>query len=326
MPELERECWQKGTSWVDEDKARGTSGFPGHWETGHTPGLPAASRMTAETKRQRPELQPVHLGVRPDSPRQRAVPQMGCSGPPAPQLSCSAVALRADQSVPVDAAEANTQCAVHRPAPGRHEGPEHTVSGPPLPWVWGSSETRLLLRQRGISMPASPWARNRVQLSQRKFREPRAHAQGLTTTQTSHRQHSGHFPRPPQQTQVASQQVKSPYSLGPRPVSMAKSLCHRPGAGWGHGKELCMGRRGSELLVLGNPAHPMQAWPAVLAVWRGRLPGGSHRCAPARTARLQLPRLYSLAEKVSGTEVYFQEVTVGPRTHSPTLHTPTGTH
>lgn len=218
------------------------------------------------------------------------------------------------------------RCAQARPAPGRHEGPEHTVSGPPLPWVWGSSETRLLLRQRGISMPASPWARNRVQPSQRKFREPRAHAQGLTTTQTSHRQHSGHFPRPPQQTQVASQQVKSPYSLGPRPVSMAKSLCHRPGAGWGHGKELCMGRRGSELLVLGNPAHPMQAWPAVLAVWRGRLPGGSHRCAPARTARLQLPRLYSLAEKVSGTEVYFQEVTVGPRPHSPTLHTPTGTH
>lgn len=100
-----------------------------------------------------------------------------------------------------------------RPAPGRHEGPEHTVSGPPLPWVWGSSETRLLLRQRGISMPASPWGRTRVQPSQRKFREPRAHAQGLTTTQTSHRQHSGHFPRPPQQTQAASQQVKSPYSL-----------------------------------------------------------------------------------------------------------------
>lgn len=109
MPELERECWRKGTSWVDEDKARGTSGFPGHWETGHAQGPPAASCMTAGTKRQRLELQPVHLGVRPDSPRQRAVPQMGCSGPPAPRLSCSAVALRADQSVPVDAADANTQ-------------------------------------------------------------------------------------------------------------------------------------------------------------------------------------------------------------------------
>lgn len=66
MPELERECWRKGTSWVDEDKASGTSGLPGHWETGHAQGLPAASRMTAGTKRQRPEVQPVHLGVRPD--------------------------------------------------------------------------------------------------------------------------------------------------------------------------------------------------------------------------------------------------------------------
>lgn len=172
-----------------------------------------------------------------------------------------------------------------RPAPGRHEGPEHTVSGPLLPWVWGSSETRLLLRQRGISMPASPWGRTRVQPSQRKFREPRAHAQGLTTTQTSHQQHSGHFPRPHSRPTWPYNRSKAP-TPSPRPVSMAKSLCHWPGAGWGHEKELCMGRRGPELLVLGNPAHPMQAWPAVLAVWRGRLPGGSHRCAPARTARV----------------------------------------
>lgn len=165
------------------------------------------------------------------------------------------------------------------------------MSGPPLPWVWGCSETQLLLRQRGISMPASPWGRTRVQPSQRKFRESRAHAQGLTTTQTSHRQHSGHFPRPPQQThnRWPHNRSKAP-TPSPRPVSMAKSLCHRPGAGWGHGKELCMGRRGPELLVLGNPAHPMQAGQ------RYWLSGGA-ACLVGATAALLLGRPMSAAAK-----------------------------
>lgn len=224
-------------------------------------------------------------------------------------------------------AEANTQCALHRPAPPRADmkAPSTLCLGRPLPWVRGSSETRLLLRQRGISMPASPWGRTGVQPSQRKLREPRAHAQGLTTTQTSHRQHSGHFPRPPQQTQVASQQVKSPYSL-------TQACLNGQVTATGQGLDEAMGKnyvwaKGTRASGPGQPSSPhgrpgQRYW----------LSGGA-ACLAGATAALLLGRPVSaaakavqLSRKVSGTEVYFQEVTVGPRPHSPTLHTPTGTH
>lgn len=200
------------------------------------------------------------------------------------------------------------------------------MSGPPLPWVCGCSETQLLLRQRGISMPASPWGRTRVQPSQRKFREPRAHAQGLTTTQTSHRQHSGHFPRPPQQTQVASQQVKSPYSL--TQACLNGQVTVPQARGWmGPRERTVYGAKGTRDSGPGQPSSPH----AGLASGIGCLEGPPAWWEPLLRSCsdgpcLQLPRLDSLAEKVSGTEVYFQEVTVGPRPHSPTLHTPTGTH
>lgn len=89
------------------------------------------------------------------------------------------LAPRADESGWVDPevpdvaltrAEANTQCSVHSPegkggshgpapTPGQTRSPQAVCFGWPLPWVRGSSEIRLLLRQSGISMPTSPWGR-----------------------------------------------------------------------------------------------------------------------------------------------------------------------
>lgn len=145
------------------------------------------------------------------SPGQQAGSQAGCSGPAGPQISCSAVAPRAGQSAPVDHGRSQHLSTGLPPPQGRHEVPRHILA-----WVRGSSETRLLLRQRGISMPTRPWGRAPLQPSQRKFGEPRAHAQGLTTAQTSHHQHSGHFPMPPSRPMWPHNGPKAPTpSAGP---------------------------------------------------------------------------------------------------------------
>lgn len=104
------------------------------------------------------------------------------------------------------------------------------------------------------------------------------------------------------------------------PPRQSRRSCYRPspysptagGRGRaGRRQEAAARAQGPELLVPDGPARPTQAGPEASAV--GVMPGRSHRVCSCG------------GRQVSGTEVYFQEPTVGLCPPSPTL-CPLGAH
>lgn len=124
----------------------------------------------------------------------------------------------------------------------------------------------------------------------------RAHMQGLTVTS-----------------------VSGTLTPGQAPYSLTQAYCNSSVTwGWaGQREERCTGQKGPELQVLGNPARPRQPGPSggADAWWERRLPSG-------QTTECTAVAAVWLGRKVSGTEVYFQELTVGPHPPLPTLCPP----
>lgn len=119
-------------------------------------------------------------------------------------------------------------------------------------------------------------------------------------------------------TSVSGTPTAVPVTLTPgqAPYSLTQACCNGSVPwGWaGQREEWCTGQKGPELQVLGNPARPRQPGPSGGAdAWRERWlsSGRTTECAAVWLGR-----------KVSGTEVYFQELTVGPRPPLPTLCPP----
>lgn len=260
-----------------------------HWVTGTTVLLRGRCRAQAAL----PHLPPGQLLCWPNSRPARTMPLEG------PEMALTM-------------AEADTQCSVH--SAERREGP----AGLSLP------QGRPCPQAQSVSGPASPTGSGQLRDTALVKAKRHQHAtspregpndsaargtQGPRTRARSDRDLSQDGPNLTVST-LATRQCPPVDRRGlttghtPPPLPMATEGAKGQGPG-GTTEGSYRVPRGPELLVLGSPAHSVQAWSAASAIRRGR------------------PLAGAAGQKVSGTEVYFQ-VTVGPRPHSPTCTYPQG--